>query len=312
MSKGISMENEYHVERAKFFILERESKPLVFGNRLYSEFDDWINFVIKDSHGFSITRFWGYSTRISDGPQSDSERIRILSEIVENNLTFSKNERINLSQRFIPKWKSHFTDLQYLVGKGTYTDFGGRRGRINNALKFISKKSYHPWGYYAYDILNKDRFHILHKYGISVGLIPVINRTNLKGVFKCDVVNLFANDTSFCDSCEKTLIMPDSDGYYCYRCNQRIIQFNVGDSSHESYILSDEEFIIESNNSKDRGDKTLTNKETKELKKFLATFGPVIPVSIKDHLGPVRADADEMSGIGGDHNKRYGLGPEEE
>jgi len=315
--KNIDEGLSYCVERAKQMILARDARPLVEGGKIITKTKDTLKYLIKDHRGYAKSRLYGFYMGLSKGAQPDSVRRGILDDLIVNPPQYDNNVLVD-SRNLLTIKKRFYHRIYYLIGDGTYSDWNKR---IISAEKYINEKPWHPWGYYAFDILNRDRLCVLKKYGPSIGLLPIVRKTNIEGMIKCDIINIFDTSSEHCPLCKSGYILPHPNGVKCWSCDEIITQYSNNNSVCDSFEASE----FDNYNFKGKifgkldneGDElsyisqdhieSVTKKQIAKMEIDISKIGIFIPIYINDHLAPMYADIEEMSGIGGDSAKRHDL-----
>jgi hypothetical protein len=307
---------EYCYERAKRMVIFRKENPIPRGMKVVEKNYNSLKFLIKDSYGYSESRFYGFYMGLSRGSQPTTIRRDILNEMITHPLHYENGVIINKGYPHIGlqrQWHKIF----YLLGNGNYSDW---RKRISSAIEYMYAKPWHPWGYYAYDILNKDRLCLLRTYGPSVGILPIPRETNLPGLISCDAVDIFGQEVN-CPLCKSSRILPHSEGVQCWDCKELIVQYDIIGKPCDEFAFTrfnqiDFEKSIfgkvvsqgDSFSFEQSGDNELISvKELEKMDRNLVKTGIVIPIFIKNHLAAMYADTEEMAGVGGDSIKRHFL-----
>ena len=307
---------EYCYERAKRMVIFRKENPIHNGMKVVEKNYESLKFLIKDSYGYSESRFYGFYMGLSRGAQPTTVRRDILNEMITNPLYY-ENEVIVSKGNYHIGLQRQWHKIFYLLGDGNYSDW---RKRISSAVEFMYAKPWHPWGYYAYDLLNKDRLCLLRTYGPSVGILPIPRETNLSGLISCDAVDIFSQKVN-CPLCKSNRILPHSEGIQCWDCKELIVQYDMNGKSCDEFVLTkfdqidfdksifgkviskDDSFSFEQSGDNEQ----ITVKELKKMDRELVKTGIVIPIFIKNHLSAMYADTEEMAGVGGDSIKRHFL-----
>lgn len=307
---------EYFSERAKRMVFFRKENPITNEMKVVEKNYESLKYLIKDNYGYSESRFYGFYMGLSKGAQPANIRRDILNEMITNPLHYENGVAVNKgnnSSGLLGHWHKIF----FLLGNGNYSDW---RKRISSAVEFMYAKPWHPWGYYAYDILNKDRLCLLRMYGPSVGILPIPRETNLPGLISCDAVDIFRQEVN-CPLCQSNRILPHSKGVQCWDCKELIVQYDTIEKPCDRFISTrfdqiefdnsifgkvipkDDSFCFEQSGTNDQ----ITVKELKKMDRDLVKTGIVIPIFIKNHLAAMYADTEEMVGVGGDSIKRHFL-----
>jgi hypothetical protein len=299
-------------------VLSSESVPVHI-------FDKWTEYVIKGRWGFSETRLRGFYMGLSKGPQPSNERQFILSEILQKEL-----QKVHFSRvpRHFPvdinRWYVAKISMGFLLGDWNYSDF---RKRISSAREFIIEKPYSPWGFYGFEILNQDRWELMRKHGIAVGLCPYLIQSDLGlGLVGCHILDLnrmkdFESDTER-NCCDNPSISVSRKAMNCLACGEQLanyeLSWNDAKLQLQRSIVSSSENLIEGEMVVDSDGNVAFSKNEKEIVKLtkrkyqnhrakMKQFMPYLPPPVRDHLAAMHADAEEMYGVSGDAMKRWGL-----
>jgi len=299
-------------------IISSESVPV-------NVFDKWIEHVIKGRRGFSETKFRGFYAGLSEGAQPSHKRQFILSEILQKVL-----QKVHFSRvpEHFPvgtnRWHVARTSMGFLLGGWNHSDF---RKRIASAKEYAIKKPYAPWGFYGFEILNQDRWELMRKHGLSVGLIPYLESSSLGLSFvSCKILDLNSrSDENEPRCCEDTSISVSELSMNCKSCGTELADFQLswGDAKKQvtSNVLkeqlesvpivvgkleinSDDEVIFSQNGKEIT---KVTKRKYLNSREEMKQFWSYMPIPVRDHLAAMHADVEEMSGIGGDAMKRWGL-----
>ena len=317
----VSLENGGLIQNLRVVLNSRHDSELSNSFIPLETYEDWEKFAIKDSRGFSETRLRGFYMGLKHGPQPSNTRQKILNGILNSTLCPIHSSRLRPDfPRGTGRWSTAYLSTFYLLGDGKYSDF---RKRISAASKFIREKPHSPWGYYAYDILNMDRWEILSKVGLSVGLIPFIECSpHGVGLLECKImalknVNQVSDMPKCCDDFYPRLTEEEMT---CSNCNTLISNFSETWDEAKHRLECDGMEESSPGNIKLEGDDgefkitTSSGKETKftqrgyqKLRTQLREFMPYLPKPSWDHLAAMHADIEEMAGISGDSIKRWGL-----
>lgn len=310
----ISTEYSYNIERAKRMVGFRNLNTNQEGSKNVEVNYQNLKFLIKDGYGYSTSRFYGFYMGLSKGSQPSNVRRSILNEIIQMPLVYENGVSINKGNNS-SKMREFWNRVYYLVGNGNHSDW---EKRISSSEEFMLSKPWHPWGYYAYEILNKDRLCLLKKYGPSTGILPVVRETNLSGIIKCDVIDIFGRGNT-CPICDSNEILPHENGVQCWSCKEIICEYGYEDENCESYKTTkfdryefDKKIFGKIIKNEDKYqynyedlDIELTSKDMKKMDREIRKIGVVVPIFIRNHLAPMYADTEEMSGVGGDPIKRH-------
>jgi len=311
------------IENLRIVLLSRKESKIGVKSVPLESFDNWINFAIKDdSRGFSESRLRGFYMGIREGPQPPNQRHEILNNILQNSLSEVHNSRVNdFHPQSVSRWQIGHRKTGYLLGDWKYSDF---RRRISSAEKFIRQKPHSPWGYYAYEILNQDRWEILRKVGLSVGLIPFLKCSDVGiGLVSCEVfdINLkrsFLNRKPIC--CDPFIPTLSKSKVLCKTCGRTISDFSQSWEDGKNALNCGEDYsakplnwsISKSPKGKiviktDAKNSEFTERSYSNQRKTLRDYMPYLPKPAWDHLAAMHADIEEMAGISGDPIKRWGL-----
>lgn len=317
----VSLENGGLIQNLRVVLKSRHDSELSNSFIPLETFEGWEKFAIKDNRGFSETRLRGFYMGLKHGPQPFNTRQNILNEILNSTLCPIHSSRLRPDfPQGTGRWATAYHATFDLLGDGKYSDF---RKRISTASKFIREKPHSPWGYYAYEILNMDRWEILSKVGLSIGLIPFIECSpHGVGLMECKImalknVNQGSDMPKCCDAFYPRLTEEEMT---CSNCHTSISNFSESwdEAKHrlgcdESEVSSavnlklegdDSEFIITNSSGKET---KLTQRGYQKLRAQLREFMPYLPKPSWDHLAAMHADIEEMAGISGDPIKRWGL-----
>ena len=301
-------------------ILNSESVPA-------KSFQNWIRYVIKDRKGFSETKLRGFYMGLKEGPHPSSIRQSILTEILKKPL---QNVHHSRSPEDFPRgrnrWFNAMSSTGQLLGDWKYSDF---KKRIDSAEQFITKNPHSPWGFYAFEILNHDRWELLRKFGISVGFLPYLEYSSLGlGLVDCKILDMNHvrnHDTiGGIQCCENLKIGFSKSALFCQSCEVQFANFDLswenakrnirGDDLENASLGSitnatmivdpDGEVVVSTNNEKIT---KLTKRKYQNHRQKVRQFMPYLPPRVWDHLAAMHADVEEMYGVSGDAMSRWGL-----
>ena len=323
--KEIQKKNPVMISNLKSILKSRKNSILTSESLPVHKFDKWTEFVIKGRWGFSETRLRGFYMGLSKGPQPSHERQFILLEILQKKLQKVHFSRVpNNFPIDLDRWYNAKMAMGFLLGDWNYSDF---RKRISSAREFIIEKPYSPWGFYAFEILNQDRWEIMRKHGLSVGLIPYLVHSDLGlGLVSCRILDLnrikdyeSEEETKCCDN---PSISVSQKSMSCLSCDKQLANFELSWKEAKlqlrSSIISSSENHIEGEMKIDPEGEVVFSKNEKEVvkltkrkyqnhRKKMKEFMPYLPITIRDHLAAMHADVEEMYGVSGDPMKRWGL-----
>jgi len=321
----IQKQNSVMVSNLKSILNSRDNSVLSSESVPVHIFDKWTEYVIKDRRGFSETRLRGFYMGLSKGPQPSHKRQFILSEILQKELQkvhFSRTPRhfpVDLN-----RWGIAKRSMGFLLGDWNYSDF---RKRISSARKFIIEKPYSPWGFYGFEILNQDRWGLMRKHGIAVGLFPYLVQSDLGlGLVNCHIMDLnemkdFESETEG-KCCDNPSISVSRKAMNCQACGEQLanyeLSWNDAKLELQRSMLSSSENPIDGKMEVDSDGDVVFSKNEKEIVKLtkrtyqnhrerMKQFMPYLPPPVRDHLAAMHADVEEMYGVSGDAMKRWGL-----
>ena len=310
-------ENQHLIANVRTILSMRENSTLGQSSIPIDLFEGWIRVAIKDSRGMTESNLRGYYMGLKEGPQPPNVRQKVLQDILQSILQTVHNSRVRDDfPHGSARWQIVKHKMQYLFGNNKFADFNKR---ISTVEKYIQKDPIKPWGYYAYNILNEDKWELLREYGPTVGLLPYLVCSKYGGgLVECKVIEW---DSSSCDTqcCDNFLPLISENKLECANCKKILSDFNLSWKEalrnlncENQELRINGKFEINSENeitaTNAKGQtKKVSKKAYNNIRSDMKKYMTYIPKITWDHLAAMHADVEDMLGITGDSIKRWRL-----